>query len=163
MSLAIQGRVPARTENKRAHDRAAVGVIFVNPALGIWRSIQDGHINVSAAHRQTVDEVGRKMSSFDQLTRAPLSGLQLDRSWASALRFDETALKICRAAIGVASALDLTPIATGVDNAEQRDVLQLIGCAQGIGDLYASGALKSFAQPTFEGYAETETALLCTD
>jgi EAL domain-containing protein (putative c-di-GMP-specific phosphodiesterase class I) len=108
-----------------------------------------------------VDEVGRKMSSFDQLTRAPLSGLQLDRSWASALRYDETALKICRAAIAVATALDLTPIATGVDNADQRDVLRLLGCAQGIGDLYASDALKSFTQPALEGHAET--ALLSAD
>jgi len=136
--------------------RIAERTFITSDNLG-WRSLAKLGIQL------TVDEVGRKMSSFDQLTRAPLSGLQLDRSWASALRFDETALKICRAAIGVASALDLTPIATGVDNAEQRDVLQLIGCAQGIGDLYASGALKSFAQPAFEGYAETETALLCTD
>ena len=140
----------------RLEIRIAERTFITSDNLG-WRSLAKLGIQL------TVDEVGRKMSSFDQLTRAPLSGLQLDRSWASALRFDETALKICRAAIGVASALDLTPIATGVDNAEQRDVLQLIGCAQGIGDLYASGALKSFAQPAFEGYAETETALLCTD
>ncbi len=92
-----------------------------------------------------VDEVGRKMSSFDQLAHAPLSGLQLDRSWTTALRYDEAALKICRAAIGVAAALDLTPIATGVDDGDQRDLLLRLGCVQGLGDLYDASHLGSFA------------------
>jgi predicted signal transduction protein with EAL and GGDEF domain len=138
----------------RLEIRIAERTFITSDNLG-WRTL--GKLGVQLI----VDEVGRKMSSFDQLTRAPLSGLQLDRSWASALRYDETALKICRAAIAVATALDLTPIATGVDNADQRDVLRLLGCAQGIGDLYASDALKSFTQPALEGHAET--ALLSAD
>ena len=86
--------------------------------------------------RLVVDEVGRGMGSLDWLARAPIWGLQLDRAWTTALRSDEVALKVCRAGIGVATALGLTPIATGVDDQEQRDALLALGCRHGTGDLY---------------------------
>jgi len=90
--------------------------------------------------RLVVDEVGRGLGSLDWLARAPFWGLQLDRAWTTALRQDEVALKVCRAGISVATALGLTPIATGVDNPEQRDALLSIGCHHGTGDLYRSTA-----------------------
>jgi len=61
-----------------------------------------------------VDEVGRGMGSLDLLARAPIWGLQLDRAWVTALRSDAIARKVCRAGIGMAAALGVTPIATGV-------------------------------------------------
>jgi len=86
-----------------------------------------------------VDEVARGMGSLDCLARSPLWGLQLDRAWVSALRSDPVALKVCRAGVAMATALGLTPIATGVDDAAQRDVLLELGCRYGSGDLYRSG------------------------
>jgi EAL domain-containing protein (putative c-di-GMP-specific phosphodiesterase class I)/GGDEF domain-containing protein len=85
-----------------------------------------------------VDEVGRGMGSLDALARAPIWGLQLDRAWVIAARTDEVALKVCRAAINVASAFGLTSIATGVDDARQRQTLLAMGCRYGSGDLYHS-------------------------
>jgi EAL domain-containing protein (putative c-di-GMP-specific phosphodiesterase class I) len=70
------------------------------------------------------------------LARAPVWGLQLDRAWVQALRSDPVARNVCRAGIAMASALALTPIATGVDNAEQRSALLELGCLFGLGDLY---------------------------
>lgn len=88
-----------------------------------------------------VDEVGRGMGSLQRLARAPIWGLQLDRAWVTALRSDEVARKVCRAGISVATALGLTPIATGVDDQAQRDALLALGCRYGMGDLYiAAGA-----------------------
>jgi EAL domain-containing protein (putative c-di-GMP-specific phosphodiesterase class I)/GGDEF domain-containing protein len=87
-----------------------------------------------------VDEVGRGMGSLDLLARAPIWGLQLDRAWVTALRSDAVARKVCRAGIGVAAALGLTPIATGVDDREQRDALLALGCRLGSGDLFRSAA-----------------------
>jgi EAL domain-containing protein (putative c-di-GMP-specific phosphodiesterase class I) len=84
-----------------------------------------------------VDEVGRGMGSLDWLARAPIWGLQLDRAWTSALRVDEVAHRVCRAGVAVATALGLTPIATGVDDAQQRDALVSLGCRLGTGDLYS--------------------------
>jgi EAL domain-containing protein (putative c-di-GMP-specific phosphodiesterase class I)/GGDEF domain-containing protein len=83
-----------------------------------------------------VDEVGRGLGSLDALARAPIMGLQLDRAWARTVRTDEVALKVCRAGIAVATALGLTPIATGVDNEGQRQILLDMGCRFGMGDLY---------------------------
>jgi EAL domain-containing protein (putative c-di-GMP-specific phosphodiesterase class I)/GGDEF domain-containing protein len=88
--------------------------------------------------RLVVDEVARGMGSLDWLARAPIWGLQLDRAWTTALRSDQVALKVCRAGIGVATALGLTPIATGVDDQEQRDALLALGCRLGTGDLYGN-------------------------
>jgi predicted signal transduction protein with EAL and GGDEF domain len=90
--------------------------------------------------RLIVDEVGRGMTSLDRLARAPLWGLQLDRSWVTALHRDPIALKVCRAGIGMAAALGLVPIATGVDTPAQRRVLFDLGCRHGMGDMYLPGA-----------------------
>jgi EAL domain-containing protein (putative c-di-GMP-specific phosphodiesterase class I)/GGDEF domain-containing protein len=96
-----------------------------------------------------VDEVGRSTLSPEWLARAPIRAIQLDRAWVIAARKDTVALKVCRASIAVAKALDITPIATGIDDAEQRSLLAALGCVQGSGDLYlestseAAAALKS--------------------
>lgn len=83
-----------------------------------------------------VDEVARGVSSLPQLARAPLWGMQLDRAWVQALGSDAVAQSVCRAGVSMATALSLTPIATGVDDAAQRDALLEIGCRFGLGDLY---------------------------
>jgi EAL domain-containing protein (putative c-di-GMP-specific phosphodiesterase class I) len=96
-----------------------------------------------------VDEVGRGVSSLAALARAPLWGLQLDRAWVSSLRDDGVARDVCRAGIAIAKALALTPIATGVDDAPQRDALLELGCWFGLGDLYkvdSSAALPPAAE-----------------
>jgi predicted signal transduction protein with EAL and GGDEF domain len=86
--------------------------------------------------RLVVDEVARGIGSLDSLARAPIWGLQLDRAWVAALRADPVARKVCRAAIDMAAALGLVPIATGVDDAGTRDALLELGCSYGSGDLY---------------------------
>lgn len=91
--------------------------------------------------RLLIDEVGRDMGSLDALARAPIWGLQLDRAWVAALRTDPIARKVCRAGIQMAAALGVVPIATGVDDADTRDVLLELGCSYGSGDLYRVDAL----------------------
>ena len=94
-----------------------------------------------------VDEVGRDVSSLSSLARAPVWGLQLDRAWVQALGGDPVARTVCRAGIAMATALSLTPIATGVDDEAQRKVLLELGCRYGIGDLYGGVAPKAAAPP----------------
>jgi EAL domain-containing protein (putative c-di-GMP-specific phosphodiesterase class I)/GGDEF domain-containing protein len=91
--------------------------------------------------RLVVDEVARGIGSLDSLARAPIWGLQLDRAWVAALRTDPVARKVCRAGIELAGALGLVPIATGVDDADIRDVLLELGCCYGSGDLYQNDGL----------------------
>jgi EAL domain-containing protein (putative c-di-GMP-specific phosphodiesterase class I) len=83
-----------------------------------------------------VDELGRGMSSLEALARAPVWGLQLDRSWVAQLRTDEVARKVCKGAIHLATAMGLVPIATGIDDRSQRDALLEMGCHLGSGDIY---------------------------
>jgi EAL domain-containing protein (putative c-di-GMP-specific phosphodiesterase class I) len=104
--------------------------VFVARDSGDLRSLQRRGVQF------VVDEVGRSVSSLTSLARAPVWGLQLDRAWVQALRTDTVARNVCRAGIAMASALALTPIATGVDDAQQRDALLELGCLFGLGDLY---------------------------
>jgi EAL domain-containing protein (putative c-di-GMP-specific phosphodiesterase class I) len=103
---------------------------YVTQKPEVWRALQALGVQL------TVDEIGREMSSIDLLARAPLWGLQLDRSWVTALELDPAAERVCRAVMSMARALGLTPIATGVDDGQRRERLLELGCAQGLGDLY---------------------------
>jgi EAL domain-containing protein (putative c-di-GMP-specific phosphodiesterase class I)/GGDEF domain-containing protein len=87
-----------------------------------------------------VDEVGRDVAPLDWLARAPAWGIQIDRTWTVAARTDAVALKVCRAVVGVARGLGLSPIAPGVDDRQQWQALTELGFAQGSGDLYPNVA-----------------------
>lgn len=86
--------------------------------------------------RLVIDEVGRGVGSLDALARGPVWGLQLDRAWVAALRNDPIAGRVCRAGVGMATALGLVPIAMGVDEEAIRSSLVEFGCSYGSGDLY---------------------------
>jgi len=93
-----------------------------------------------------IDEFGRKASSIHRLARAPFWGLQLDRSCAAAVDTDASSNRACRAVLGIAQSLGLTPITTGVDNERQRDLLANFGWTQGIGDFFDAAAADTVAR-----------------
>jgi EAL domain-containing protein (putative c-di-GMP-specific phosphodiesterase class I) len=95
-----------------------------------------------------IDEVGRGMASLDWLARARIWGLQLDRAWVTAFRSDPAALRVCSAGLAVATALGLTPIATGIDDQALCDALSALGCREGTGDLFQ----RIFPEATAEGH-----------
>jgi predicted signal transduction protein with EAL and GGDEF domain len=131
--LLTAGIIPARRLELRISERN----LSVRPP-------SDLNPLATAGVQLIVDEVGRGATSPEWLARAPLHGMQLDRAWVIAARKDAVALKVCRASIAMARALELTPIAPGVDDLEQRNVLAKLGCLQGCGDLYlesTSGAV----------------------
>lgn len=86
--------------------------------------------------RLTVDEIGRGLGSLDKLARSSVWGMQLDRAWVEGLATSEIARRVCRAGIASALALDICPIAMGVDDEQQRQTLVSLGCGSGSGDLY---------------------------
>jgi len=123
--LLAEGAVPAERLELRVSERALIA-----------RDAVDLRCLAQLGVQLVVDEVGRGMGSLDLLARAPIWGLQLDRAWVTALRSDAVARKVCRAGIGMAAALGVTPIATGVDDPHQRDALLALGCRLGSGDLF---------------------------
>lgn len=130
--LLSDGEIPARRLEIRIAERTFV---ILRPA--VWDRLHQLGVQL------VVDEVGRGMASFDRLAQAPLWGLQLDRAWVEALRSDEVARKVCRVGITAATSLGLYPIATGVDEPEQRLALLALGCGYGTGDLYANTSFDS--------------------
>ncbi|WP_129647306.1 EAL domain-containing protein [Peristeroidobacter agariperforans] len=105
---------------------------FVAREVHALRALQKRGVQI------VVDEAARAVASLPSLASAPISGLQLDRSWTTALLRDETARKVCRATMGIAHALGLAPMAAGVDTQELRDALVEMGCRYGSGDVFAA-------------------------
>jgi len=135
-ALLAEGEVPAERLELRIAER-----VFAARDSTDLRSLQRLGVQF------VVDEVGRGVTSLAALARAPLWGLQLDRAWVSSLRGDQLARDVCRAGIALAKALSLTPIATGVDDAQQRDALLELGCWFGLGDLYGGVNSNAAALP----------------
>ncbi|HUQ52209.1 MAG TPA: EAL domain-containing protein, partial [Gammaproteobacteria bacterium] len=131
--LAASGVPPERLELRIAEK------VFVARDSADLKSLQKRGVQF------VVDEVGRSISSLTSLARAPVWGLQLDRAWVQALRTDAVARNVCHAGIAMASALGLTAIATGVDDAAQRSALLELGCRLGIGDLYGGLGTRAVA------------------
>lgn len=129
------GTVPAERLELRIAERA-----FIAGEGTSIRSLQRLGVQL------VVDEIGRGLGSLDGLARAPIWGMQLDRAWVTAASGDQVALKVCRAAIGLANALGLQAIASGVDNAELRQTLLALGCRYGSGDVFQN-AVPELMQP----------------
>jgi EAL domain-containing protein (putative c-di-GMP-specific phosphodiesterase class I)/GGDEF domain-containing protein len=125
MDRELAERLPAERLELRIAEKAFVA-----------RDPSDFHLLQKRGVQLVVDEVGRDLGSISSLARVPVSGLQLDRAWVTAIRTDEVARKVCRAGINLALSLGLTPIAAGVDDRDQRDALLELGCRYGSGDLY---------------------------
>jgi predicted signal transduction protein with EAL and GGDEF domain len=87
-----------------------------------------------------VDEFGRGYTSITCLAKLPLRAMQVDRSFVAAVGEDPTALRICRAAVGFARVLGLTPIAPGVDGKGQLRCMREAGFVEGFGDHFGDVA-----------------------
>ena len=123
--LLERGVFPPERLELRIAERA-----YISRESGFWKPLTNLGIQL------VVDEVGRQLSSFDLLARTPLFGIQLERTWVFSMNDDPHARRICGSAIAAATALGLTPIATGVDTVLARQALIELGCVQGMGDCF---------------------------
>ena len=142
--LIAAGEIAAERLELRISERA-----YIARDPSVWKDL------TRLGVRLVVDEFGRIVSSLELLARAPIWGLQLDRSWVTHLESDSAAMKVCQAAINVAKALNVRAIAAGVDDEARRGTLLTLGCQEGLGDLYtepgsslASG--EAAAEPTLK-------------
>ena len=84
-----------------------------------------------------LDEFGRGFSSLARLAALPLKALQLDRRFVLAAAQRPSARRFCQAAVAVARANALIPIAAGIDSDSTRQQMLQLGCEQGLGDHFA--------------------------
>ena len=97
--------------------------------------------NVRALHELgvplVIDDFGTGYSGFAYVTRFPIAGLKIDRSFVTDVADDHSADAIVRAIVTMASALDLFVVAEGIETEAQHAALSAMGCDHGQGWLWS--------------------------
>ncbi len=101
---------------------AAVTILLALKSLGV---------------RLSVDDFGTGNSSLNYLKRFPVDELKIDRSFVSGLGEDPEDTAIVKAVMRLASALNLTAVAEGVETPQQLETLRELGCPHAQGYLFA--------------------------
>jgi diguanylate cyclase (GGDEF)-like protein/PAS domain S-box-containing protein len=87
--------------------------------------------------RLAVDDFGTGYSSLSHVRRLPVDAIKIDQSFVAGLGRNRNDTSIVEAVIGLAHAMQLTPIAEGVENVDQAAALATLGCHLAQGHLYA--------------------------
>ena len=80
-----------------------------------------------------IDDFGTGYSSLSYLNRFPVDILKIDQSFVAGLPEDAYDTALVQAVLALAEALDLSPIAEGVENQAQADTLLSLGCQEAQG------------------------------
>jgi diguanylate cyclase (GGDEF)-like protein/PAS domain S-box-containing protein len=83
--------------------------------------------------RFVLDDFGTGYSSLAYLTRLPIDGLKVDRSFVEALGCDKRSTAIATAIVRMAQALSIEVIAEGVETELQLEALRAVDCELGQG------------------------------
>ncbi|CAM3316426.1 sensor domain-containing phosphodiesterase [Shewanella violacea] len=102
-----------------------------------------------------IDDFGTGYSSMRYLKQFPISKLKIDRSFISDLTVSRESREIVSAIIAMASALNISLTAEGVETKEQEDFLSEHKCHQAQGFLYSPALRESeFSQFLFKSNHE---------
>ncbi len=97
--------------------------------------------NVRALHEigvpLVIDDFGTGYSGLAYLSRFPVSGVKVDRSFVTDIVEDHSKEAIVRAVVSMAASMGLYVVAEGVELPAQRQALLELGCHQGQGWLWA--------------------------
>lgn len=88
--------------------------------------------------RLAVDDFGTGFSSLSYLKRFPVSCVKIDKSFVAGLGRHESDSSLVAAIIAMGHALDLEPVAEGVETEEQAARLHELGCRSAQGYLFGT-------------------------
>ncbi|HEV3353905.1 MAG TPA: EAL domain-containing protein [Acidimicrobiales bacterium] len=108
-------------------------VVMDDPEAAILTFEALRHMGVSLA----IDDFGTGYSSLSWLKNFPISTLKLDKSFVQGLGVDPADRAIAQSVLTMASCLDVTVTAEGIETAEQAAELISLGCISGQGYYYA--------------------------
>ena len=84
-----------------------------------------------------IDDFGTGYSSLSYLRRFPVDTIKIDRSFVAEMETNPTSEALVRAVVDLANSLDVTTVAEGVENAQQKAKLARLSCTYGQGYLFA--------------------------
>ena len=94
----------------------------IQTIIPILNKIKDLGIKIS------IDDFGTGYSSMAYLKKLPIDTLKIDREFVKNLGNDEEDLAIVEATIALSRAFNLSTIAEGVEEVEQKEILKKLGC-----------------------------------
>jgi diguanylate cyclase (GGDEF)-like protein len=98
------------------------------------RAIRDMGVEV------VIDDFGTGYSSLAYISKLPVNTLKIDRSFVRSMCRNTEDRSIVSSIVSLAQTLHLKVVAEGVETAEQRDLLQSLGCDQAQGFLTGAAA-----------------------
>ena len=87
--------------------------------------------------RIALDDFGTGYSSLSYLQRFPFDKIKIDRSFIRDIASAGTSSSIVQAVVNIAAASDMTTTAEGVETAQQRNLLHILGCTEMQGYLFS--------------------------
>jgi predicted signal transduction protein with EAL and GGDEF domain len=84
-----------------------------------------------------LDDFGTGYSSLAYLRRFPIDAIKIDRRFIAGLGVDNDDTTIVEAIVQMAAGLRLDVVAEGIETAEQRAILDAMGCRRGQGYLFS--------------------------
>jgi diguanylate cyclase (GGDEF)-like protein/PAS domain S-box-containing protein len=90
--------------------------------------------------RLAIDDFGTGYSSLSYLKRFPVDILKIDRSFIDGMTSDPEDATLAEAVVQLGRALNLQTVAEGIETADQRSALHMLGCEFGQGYLFARPA-----------------------
>jgi EAL domain-containing protein (putative c-di-GMP-specific phosphodiesterase class I) len=127
-------------------------VMMQDMDLSIERLAQLKHLGVQLA----IDDFGTGYSSLNYVRRFPVDILKVDKSFIDGVSEGGESSALTAAVIELAGILNLTPVAEGIERADQLQRLLELRCELGQGFLFA----KPLAAPALESLLAERTQML---
>ena len=93
----------------------------------------------STGVRISIDDFGTGYSSLSYLRTLPITGVKIDRSFATGLGENGLDTELVASIVAMAKVLGLSVIAEGVETEEQAELLTEMGCDELQGFLFGAG------------------------